>query len=69
MVERAGKDGDSGGHGDIAARVWPIHMGFHAVPSMNTVHMHVISSDLVAEKLRHKKVSCCISRRHRAMPR
>jgi aprataxin len=34
---------------------WDVHIGFHAVPSMDTVHLHVISSDLVADRLRHKK--------------
>ncbi|PWN20979.1 hypothetical protein BCV69DRAFT_282480 [Microstroma glucosiphilum] len=39
----------------LANCVWDTHIGFHAVPSMDTVHLHVISSDLVAERLRHKK--------------
>lgn len=29
--------------------------GFHAVPSMKHVHLHVISTDLVSDRLKHKK--------------
>ncbi|EKM76481.1 hypothetical protein AGABI1DRAFT_122637 [Agaricus bisporus var. burnettii JB137-S8] len=35
--------------------VWDVWMGFHGAPSMEHLHMHVISSDLVSEKLKHKK--------------
>ncbi|PWN32057.1 uncharacterized protein FA14DRAFT_111471, partial [Meira miltonrushii] len=34
---------------------WGVRVGFHAVPSMDTVHLHVISDDLVADRLKHKK--------------
>ncbi|MCO5565818.1 hypothetical protein L7F22_019493 [Adiantum nelumboides] len=34
---------------------WPIRVGFHAVPSMDTIHLHVISDDLVSDRLKHKK--------------
>lgn len=34
---------------------WGIRVGFHAVPSMDTVHLHVISNDLVSDRLKHKK--------------
>ncbi|CAO1627376.1 unnamed protein product [Parajaminaea phylloscopi] len=34
---------------------WDVQMGFHAVPSMDTVHLHVISTDLVSPRLKHKK--------------
>lgn len=38
-----------------ADTTWDIHAGFHAVPSMKTVHLHVISADLVSFRLKHKK--------------
>lgn len=34
---------------------WPVHVGFHANESMRTVHLHVISSDLISPKLKNKK--------------
>ncbi|KAL1412886.1 aprataxin-like protein [Vanrija albida] len=34
---------------------WPVLAGFHAVPSMRHVHLHVISSDLVSPSLKTKK--------------
>ncbi|GAA99755.1 uncharacterized protein L969DRAFT_103367 [Mixia osmundae IAM 14324] len=34
---------------------WPISAGFHAVPSMHHIHLHVISTDLVSDRLKHKK--------------
>ncbi|KAJ7063240.1 HIT-like domain-containing protein [Mycena amicta] len=34
---------------------WPILTGFHAVPSMAHLHLHVISNDLVSERLKVKK--------------
>ncbi|KDN44945.1 hypothetical protein K437DRAFT_256810 [Tilletiaria anomala UBC 951] len=33
---------------------WPVHLGFHAIPSMSTVHLHCISCDLVSERLKRK---------------
>lgn len=39
----------------LAGCTWGIQMGFHAVPSMDTVHLHVISMDLVSPRLKHKK--------------
>jgi hypothetical protein len=36
---------------------WGVRVGFHAIPSMDTVHLHVISDDLVSERLKHKKVN------------
>ncbi|KAA1469527.1 HIT-like protein, partial [Dentipellis sp. KUC8613] len=35
--------------------VWGVWMGFHAVPSMEHLHLHVISADLCSERLKHKK--------------
>ncbi|SPO36464.1 uncharacterized protein PSFLO_01935 [Pseudozyma flocculosa] len=40
---------------DHGGKQWTIHRGFHAVPSMDTVHLHVISSDLVSDRLKNKK--------------
>ncbi|EDP44395.1 hypothetical protein MGL_0877 [Malassezia globosa CBS 7966] len=37
---------------------WHVHCGFHSVPSMRHLHLHVISNDLVSNRLKHKKVSC-----------
>ncbi|KAJ3820052.1 HIT-like domain-containing protein [Lentinula raphanica] len=34
---------------------WPIWIGFHSVPSMHHLHLHVISSDLCSERLKNKK--------------
>jgi aprataxin len=34
---------------------WGIRVGFHSVPSMETVHVHVISDDLVSDRLKNKK--------------
>ncbi|EIW85063.1 HIT-like protein [Coniophora puteana RWD-64-598 SS2] len=34
---------------------WDIWVGFHAVPSMEHIHLHVISSDLCSPKLKNKK--------------
>ncbi|KAF4608416.1 GTPase activating protein [Pleurotus pulmonarius] len=34
---------------------WDIWVGFHAVPSMEHIHLHIVSSDLCSEKLKHKK--------------
>lgn len=34
---------------------WGVRVGFHAVPSMDTVHLHIISDDLVSDRLKHKK--------------
>ncbi|PWN53460.1 hypothetical protein IE53DRAFT_384027 [Violaceomyces palustris] len=36
-------------------RSWDIMSGFHAIPSMEHVHLHIISNDLVSEKLKNKK--------------
>ncbi|PWN41091.1 hypothetical protein IE81DRAFT_187534 [Ceraceosorus guamensis] len=38
-----------------AGTTWPVHVGFHAVPSMEHVHLHIISSDLISERLKNKK--------------
>ncbi|KAI5121692.1 hypothetical protein M0805_002767 [Coniferiporia weirii] len=35
--------------------VWGVNVGFHAVPSMDHIHLHVISSDLCAPALKTKK--------------
>jgi len=35
--------------------VWDIWMGFHSVPSMEHVHLHIISSDLCSPSLKNKK--------------
>ncbi|GAA6061473.1 hypothetical protein JCM10212_002552 [Sporobolomyces blumeae] len=34
---------------------WAIHVGFHAVESMKHVHLHVISSDMISDRLKNKK--------------
>ncbi|KAG5643623.1 hypothetical protein DXG03_000590 [Asterophora parasitica] len=34
---------------------WNIWTGFHAVPSMQHLHLHVLSADLCSEKMKHKK--------------
>jgi len=34
---------------------WPIWTGFHAVPSMLHIHLHIISSDLHSPSLKNKK--------------
>lgn len=34
---------------------WEIWAGFHAVPSMRYLHLHVVSADLCSVKLKHKK--------------
>ncbi|EPQ58176.1 HIT-like protein [Gloeophyllum trabeum ATCC 11539] len=34
---------------------WDVWLGFHAVPSMEHLHLHVISSDLVSQALKNKK--------------
>ncbi|GAA5840487.1 hypothetical protein JCM3766R1_000302 [Sporobolomyces carnicolor] len=35
--------------------VWDVHVGFHAVESMKHVHLHVISSDMISDRLKNKK--------------
>ncbi|KAG8941343.1 hypothetical protein FRC04_004589 [Tulasnella sp. 424] len=40
-------------HGDGCE--WKVFTGFHAVPSMHHVHLHVISSDYVSPSLKTKK--------------
>ncbi|TFK98942.1 HIT-like domain-containing protein [Pterulicium gracile] len=34
---------------------WDLWIGFHAVPSMEHIHLHIISSDLCAPSLKNKK--------------
>ncbi|KAJ7905434.1 HIT-like domain-containing protein [Mycena olivaceomarginata] len=34
---------------------WNVWTGFHAVPSMAHLHLHVLSDDLLSEKFKHKK--------------
>ncbi|KZV64348.1 HIT-like protein [Peniophora sp. CONT] len=34
---------------------WPLHCGFHAIPSMEHLHLHVISADLTSPSLKNKK--------------
>ncbi|KAG8748728.1 hypothetical protein FRC10_000119 [Ceratobasidium sp. 414] len=34
---------------------WDVRVGFHAVPSMDHVHLHVLSSDLCAPALKKKQ--------------
>ncbi|CAK9781015.1 HIT-like protein [Cutaneotrichosporon oleaginosum] len=36
-------------------KAWGVHMGFHAVPSMHHLHLHVISDDLCHPSLKTKK--------------
>ncbi|PKI85872.1 hypothetical protein MVES_000357 [Malassezia vespertilionis] len=40
---------------DASGKVWGINAGFHSVPSMRHLHMHVISDDFMSERLKHKK--------------
>ena len=35
--------------------VWDTERAFHAVPSMVHLHLHVVSMDLVSDRLKHKK--------------
>ncbi|KAI0027686.1 HIT-like domain-containing protein [Vararia minispora EC-137] len=35
--------------------VWDVHAGFHAVPSVPHIHLHVMSSELVSSSLKNKK--------------
>ncbi|KIJ69241.1 hypothetical protein HYDPIDRAFT_80835 [Hydnomerulius pinastri MD-312] len=34
---------------------WEIWVGFHAVPSMEHLHLHVLSNDLCSVRMKHKK--------------
>ncbi|KAH7107383.1 HIT-like domain-containing protein [Auriculariales sp. MPI-PUGE-AT-0066] len=34
---------------------WGVRMGFHAVPSMLHLHLHVMSDELVSDRIKHKK--------------
>ncbi|PVF98908.1 hypothetical protein CPB86DRAFT_704435 [Serendipita vermifera] len=34
---------------------WKIWTGFHSVPSMDHLHMHIMSSDLISQSLKNKK--------------
>ncbi len=34
---------------------WDVRMGFHAIPSLPTVHLHVYSLDLVSHRLKNAK--------------
>ncbi|SJX62889.1 uncharacterized protein SRS1_13716 [Sporisorium reilianum f. sp. reilianum] len=34
---------------------WDVERVFHAVPSMEHLHLHVVSMDLVSDRLKHKK--------------
>lgn len=36
-------------------KTWSIHWGFHAIPSLDGLHLHIISADLISDKLKHKK--------------
>lgn len=35
--------------------IWDIWIGFHAVPSMEHIHLHVLSADLCSERMKIKK--------------
>lgn len=53
-----GGDGDGGGNGGLpTGRDWvkEVKMGVHAVPSMNHLHVHVLSRDMHSERMKHKK--------------
>ncbi|KAN0062712.1 aprataxin-like protein [Thecaphora frezii] len=39
-----------------AGKQWRVRRSFHAIPSMKHVHLHVISDDLVSDRLKNKKV-------------
>ncbi|TFK29881.1 HIT-like protein [Coprinopsis marcescibilis] len=34
---------------------WDVWIGFHAVPSMEHLHLHVLSADMCSEKMKNKK--------------
>jgi len=34
---------------------WKIHRGFHAIQSLDHLHLHIISNDLVSAQLKNKK--------------
>ncbi|KAF8305549.1 hypothetical protein DL93DRAFT_312487 [Clavulina sp. PMI_390] len=34
---------------------WGINIGFHAVPSMDHIHLHIISNDLISDHLKKKR--------------
>ncbi|KAH9900970.1 hypothetical protein C8Q73DRAFT_225985 [Cubamyces lactineus] len=34
---------------------WPCHMGFHAIPTLEHLHLHVISSDFTGQYYKEKK--------------
>ncbi|GAC93538.1 hypothetical protein PHSY_001103 [Pseudozyma hubeiensis SY62] len=34
---------------------WDVERAFHSVPSMEHLHLHVVSMDLVSDRLKHKK--------------
>ncbi|TIC03022.1 ribosomal protein L13A [Wallemia mellicola] len=36
-------------------KTWDINKGFHAVPSLNCIHLHVMSNDLISDRLKNKK--------------
>ncbi|GAA5950751.1 hypothetical protein JCM3765_000596 [Sporobolomyces pararoseus] len=40
---------------DYKGFVWDVKIGFHAVESMKHVHLHVISSDMISDRLKNKK--------------
>ncbi|KAG8995996.1 hypothetical protein FRB95_011632 [Tulasnella sp. JGI-2019a] len=52
-VEEMIRDEMHGDHGEGVE--WEVMKGFHAVPSMSHLHLHVISSDYVSPSLKTKK--------------
>lgn len=48
--------GQARGQQETAGCTWDVQVGFHAVPSMDTVHCHVLSGELLSERLKNKKV-------------
>ena len=50
------EQGEQGGRGEQGgAGLAPLRAGFHAVPSMRQLHLHLISQDLDSPCLKHKK--------------
>ena len=40
---------------DSAGRPVPIRLGYHAIPSLSLLHLHIVSSDLESPALKNKK--------------
>ena len=51
---QSGGGGGGGGGGDAISRR-TFRLGFHAVPSMSQLHLHVVSQDLRGDGMKHRK--------------